>query len=49
MKKFNIIAYRLKQNTKPCDVLEMFEALLKKTFCKKILKINDNIRRFFNG
>ena len=30
MKKFNIIAYRLKQNTKPCDVLETFEALFKK-------------------
>ena len=30
MKKFNIIAYRLKQNTKPCDILETLEALFKK-------------------
>ena len=30
MKKFNIIAYRLKQNTKPCDVLETLEALFEK-------------------
>lgn len=30
MKKYNIITYRLKQNTKPCDVLETLEALLKK-------------------
>ena len=30
MKKYNIITYRLKQNTKPCDVLETLEALFKK-------------------
>ena len=35
MKKYNIITYRLKQTTKPYDVLEMFEALLKKHSAKK--------------
>ena len=30
MKKYNVIRYRLKQNTKPCDVLETLEALFKK-------------------
>ena len=30
MKKYNIITYRLKPNTKPCDVLETLEALLEK-------------------
>ena len=30
MKKYNIITYRLKPNTKPCDVLETLEALFKK-------------------
>lgn len=30
MKKYNIITYRLKQNTKPCDVSDAIEALLEK-------------------